>query len=187
MIERGHRVQILTAPSARILLEAPRFGVPASTAAIGRKGWRGLLAARNWILAEHRRLAIDVINTHSSTDSWLVALASLSLPAAPVQVRTRHISAPVPNNLSTRWLYGHASRLVVTTGEALREQLIRDNHLAPERIVSIPTGIDVQRFRPPNSSERGSARARLEVNDAVFVVGQVARARPAAVRAAAPP
>ena len=35
----------------------------------------------------------------------------------------------------------------------------------------------IERFRPPNSSERGSARARLEVNDAVFVVGIVATLR----------
>jgi glycosyltransferase involved in cell wall biosynthesis len=132
---------------------------------------------RRWLSRQRGLGAIDVINTHSSTDSWLVALASLTMGQAPPQVRTRHISAAVPNNWTTRWLYGHASRLIVTTGEALREKLVHDNRLDAQRIVSIPTGIDTAHFRPPTTLERRAARARLEVGDAVFVVGIVATLR----------
>jgi glycosyltransferase involved in cell wall biosynthesis len=177
LIGRGHAVQILAAESARILEEAPRYGVPACAAPIGRKSLWGILALRRWILAEQRRSPIDVINTHSSTDSWLVALACLALRVRPVQVRTRHISAPVPNNLASHWLYDRACRMIVTTGSALREQLIHDNRLAPGRIVSVPTGIDSSLFSPPTEEERQRARARLEVNESVFVVGIVATLR----------
>ena len=35
----------------------------------------------------------DVVNTHSSRDAWLVALARLRLVPCPRIVRTRHLSA----------------------------------------------------------------------------------------------
>ena len=82
---------------------------------------------RSWL----RTHPVDVINTHSSTDSWLAALACATLPRAPAIVRTRHVSTTVRNNLLTRWLYRSATRHIVTTGENLRVQLIRDNGFPP--------------------------------------------------------
>jgi glycosyltransferase involved in cell wall biosynthesis len=45
---------------------------------------------------------------------------------------------------------------VVVTGERLRDALVRDVGVDPSRITSIPTGIDVERFRP---RDRDAARA----------------------------
>src|SRR5439155_1690703 len=84
---------------------------------------------------------VDVVNSHSSTDSWLAALACATLARAPALVRTRHISASIPNNLPTRWLYRSATRHIVTTGENLRLQLVRDNRIPPERITSVPQAL----------------------------------------------
>jgi len=107
----------------------------------------GGLVALVRALARH---PVDIVNAHSSTDAWLSALAcrvlSLTGRAAPVLVRTRHVSVPVPNDVATRWLYRSATARVVTTGERLREQLVRDNGLDPARVVSVPTGIDPGRF-----------------------------------------
>jgi len=144
MIARGHEVSLLCPPGSRIFAEAPRFGVPASTQQIGRKRLSGLLAMRRWLL-EHRP---DVINTHSSTDSWLTGLACATLAKPPAIVRTRHISAPIAANAGSRWLYGRSARHVVTTGEALKEMLVRDLGLLPANVTSVPTGIDTERFAP---------------------------------------
>ena len=132
-IGRGHRVTLYAARGSRIAAEAPRFGVPVATLPIGRKrpaGVRSLVAAL-------RRHPVDVVNAHSSTDAWLAALACAWLARAgraPVLVRTRHVSIPVPRDYATRWLYRTATARVVTTGAALREQLIRDNGLDPSRV-----------------------------------------------------
>ena len=61
----------------------------------------------------------------------------------PVMVRTRHVSVPVPNDRATRWLYHSATTRIVTTGEALREQLIRDNGIdmtRDEAVANLRTG-----------------------------------------------
>ena len=85
-------------------------------------------------------------------------MARASLRDAPPVVRTRHVSTAVHNDRATRWLYQSASSHIVTAGEALRRQLVRDNGFAPERITSVPTGIDLARFRP---MDRGAARRQL--------------------------
>ena len=66
------RVVVYAAPGARILDEAPRFGVPAVALPIGAQAAaRRARAAR----ARSAREPVDVVNTHSSTDTWLAALA----------------------------------------------------------------------------------------------------------------
>jgi glycosyltransferase involved in cell wall biosynthesis len=171
---RGHDVHVYAAPCAHIVAEAPRFGVPVTTLPIGRKRPAGLAALSRAIA----RRPVDLVNAHSSTDAWLAALAcrllSLSGREAPVLVRTRHVSVPVPNDAATRWLYRTATARVVTTGERLREQLIRDNGLDPARVVSVPTGIDPGRFA---GLARDAARARLGLPAAAPLVGIVATLR----------
>jgi glycosyltransferase involved in cell wall biosynthesis len=170
LIERGHEVRIAAPPESRIYGEALRRGVPADAVPIARKGVRGLLALRR-LLARRRP---DVVNTHSSTDTWLAALALATLRAAPPLVRTRHISAPIPRNAGSRWLYRAATAHVVTTGERLREQVVRETGLAPERVSSVPTGVDLERFAP---GDRGAARDRLGLPRDAFIVGIVATLR----------
>lgn len=173
MIGRGHRVTLIAPVSALIHAEASRFRVPVIPLPIEKKRLGGIGALREW-LQNH---PADVINTHSSTDSWLAALAWASLRRPPPIVRTRHISAPVPDNVASRWLYRDASRYVVTTGESLRMQLVDRLRLDPARVVSIPTGIDLKTFHPPSSRERSAARITIGAGTDVVVLGIVATLR----------
>ena len=153
LIRRGHAVTLLCALQTRIHAEAPDWGVPVVALPIERKKLRGLRALMAWFRAN----PCDVVTTHSSTDSWLAALAQLVLRGQLRIVRTRHISAPVPRGPLSRWLYMRAARRVVTTGEALKRQLVDENGFDASRIESVPTGIDAGRFRP---GERKASRAR---------------------------
>ena len=165
----GHEVLLAAPADSRIFAEAPRFGVEALALPIGRKGVAGLLALRR-LLARRK---VDVVNTHSSTDSWLAAVARATLDGAPPIVRTRHISAPVPANRASRWLYSKAAR-VVTTGERLRKQVIAETGIDPRRAISIPTGIDLARFHP---GDRDAARVALGLPPRAPIVGIVATLR----------
>jgi glycosyltransferase involved in cell wall biosynthesis len=155
-LDRGHRVTLIAPAAAPIAPAGEAMGIRVVHLPIERKRLPSLLALRRW-LAQHRA-EVDVVNTHSSTDSWLAAIACATLGHAPPIVRTRHVSTTVRNTATARWLYGRAAAHVVTTGEALRGQLARDNEVPPERITSIPTGIDLARFVPGDAA---AARARL--------------------------
>ena len=170
MIARGHSVEIACPRDARIFVEAPRFGVPATALPIGRKRPRGVFALRRFLTARK----VDAINAHSSTDAWLAALARGTMSGPPPLVRTRHISAPVPRDALTRWLYTKATAEIVTTGEAIRTQLIRDIGVPPSRVTSIPTGIDPKRFGP---ADRDDARRALGLPAGVPLIGIVATLR----------
>lgn len=170
MRQRGHAVTLIAPPTARIFHAAEERNIHVVALPIGRKNLKGLLALRRWLISH----PCDVINTHSSTDSWLAALATRFMRHAPPLVRTRHISAAIPDNAATRWLYQSATSFIATTGERLRQQLIKHNGFDPARISSVPTGIDTDRFVPGN---RTIARGQLNLPLAAPIAGIVATLR----------
>jgi glycosyltransferase involved in cell wall biosynthesis len=172
LIKRGHDVSLVCPAQATISSRAKDFGLRVHALPIERKTIRGLVAMRRFLKSH----SFDVINTHSSTDSWLTALACASMGQAAPIVRTRHISTPMPNSAATRWLYMKAASKVITTGEALRQQLARDYGFALERMVSVPTGIDLNHYRPGHAIEQ---RQKLGVATGPFTFGIVATLRQA--------
>jgi len=169
LARRGHRLTVLCAPQSRILAEAPRWEVPAFALPIGSKRPAGLRALIDWL----RGNACDVLSSHSSTDSWLAAFATRFGRRVPI-VRTRHISAPVPRNPFSRWLYERGAERIVTTGEALRRELVERNGFTAQRIESVPTGIDAGRFRP---GDRVGQRSALGLPAEATLLGIVATLR----------
>ena len=170
LIRRGHQVRLICPPEARIHAEAGRWGVPVVSLPIAHKRPVGVKVMYGWLKANR----CDVLSTHSSTDSWLSALALLALGRPVPMVRTRHISAPVPRNAPTRWLYTRATQRIVTTGEALKKELVERNGFPGQRIDSVPTGVDDKRYRP---GDRRAARAVLGLPLDAKIVGIVATLR----------
>jgi glycosyltransferase involved in cell wall biosynthesis len=166
---RGHVLELAAPAAARIHGEAAALGFRVHDVPMARKTLAGVLGMRRVLHAGQ----YDVVNTHSSTDSWMVALAN-ALPGTKVPlVRTRHVSVPVSNNAATRWLYNGASAAIVTTGEKLRTELVEVNGFTEVPIRSVPTGIDPARFMP---SDAAAARAELGLQP-LFTIGMLATLR----------
>jgi glycosyltransferase involved in cell wall biosynthesis len=170
LLRRGHEVQLLCPPETPILAEARRRGLPATALPIGRRTLKAVRSLRSWLKA-HRP---DVLNTHSSTDSWLAAAASRLLGRRLPVVRTRHISAPVNGDPLSRWLYARGADKVVTTGQRLRTTLVDHLRLPETHVVSIPTGVDTTRYRP---GDRAAVRQQLNLPAAATIVGIAATIR----------
>nr|WP_200915979.1 glycosyltransferase family 4 protein [Jeongeupia sp. HS-3] len=151
LIERGHRVTIVTAGRHRLHQEALKLGVPTVDLPLHKKRLKDFWALRRWLVANAGD--IDIINTHSSTDAWLTAVVGLTLGTMPPVLRTRHVSTPISLRASTRWLYQRAICHLVTTGEALRLSLHRDNGIRLAYMTSVPTGTDLRRFTPRDRAE----------------------------------
>lgn len=170
MIGRGYNVKIICQRKTKIYSEAIKMNIPVVALPIGHKKISSLLILHKWL----KKNPADIINTHSSTDSWLTALAILFLKKRPKVIRTRHVSAPVSKNLPTTWLYTKASDYIVTTGEKIRRTLIENNGFSPKKITSIPTGIDENYFTP---GEKLTARKKLSLPEKRFIIGIVATIR----------
>lgn len=170
MLAKGHNVTVVCVEHSPLHRESLARGIPVVGLPIGKKRLPGLLAMYSWL----KKNQPDVVNTHSSTDSWLVALSSLFLLRAPAIVRTRHISAPINNKWTTRWLYQRATDWIVTTGVKLRDTLVQDNGYQPDRITSVATGIDPAIFYPKNKE---ATRSALGLSTSARYLGIVATLR----------
>jgi glycosyltransferase involved in cell wall biosynthesis len=167
LLRRGHDVRILCPPTAPIFEAAQRRGVPVEALPIARKNLRAVWAVWRWLVTHH----VDIVNTHSSTDSWLCSVASRLCRSRPRIVRTRHISGHVSRNRLTHWLYARGADQVVTCGERLRQSLIENNGLASQHVISVPTGVDTARFVPGPTA---AARQRLQLPTDGILIGIVA-------------
>ena len=113
---------------------------------------------------------IDLVHTHSSVDAWNFGLAARLL-GVPV-VRSRHLSTRISRSPSSYVLYMMLADRVITSGQAIKEVMVKRNKMRPGRIVSIPAGIDETRFLP--SVDASGVRKEFGLRDGDFVVGIVA-------------
>jgi glycosyltransferase involved in cell wall biosynthesis len=112
------------------------------------------------------QLKPDVVNTHSSDDSWMAGFAARML-GVPLIIRTRHVSTPIGSAFS----YKAFPHLILTTSQAIRESLIACG-IDQERIVAVPTGIDSNRFHF-SSSWRRETREKHGFSEEDILVGNI--------------
>lgn len=118
------------------------------------------------IICKHN---IDIVNTHSGKDTWVGGLAA-KLAGAKF-IRTRHLSNRLRSsrlNFINEW-----ADYIFTTGESIRQDMIQYNRIKPDRIQSIPTGIDSDIF-DPEKYDRHSCRERYNIQENEIAIGIVA-------------
>lgn len=144
MIKRGHRVLIACQPRSVISRRAADNGI--ETVILRMGGALDIRAMRILRSLIHDR-SIDIIDTHSSKDSWCAGLAAKFCGDAKV-IRTRHIDAQIKKAHTSVLLYKTLPDAVVAIGESVRHHIIDVAGVSPDKIVSIPTGIDTAIFDP---------------------------------------
>ena len=168
--DRGHQLSLACSPHSKLYKVAKDRGLNVYPLPLARLRPWGVAALRRHL----QRHPVDIVNTHSSVDSWTTALALLGWKTRPAVVRTRHLGIAVSRRRSTRWLYQVASDRIVATGERVRTQLIEENGFSPSSIVAVPTGIDETRFHP---ADRGHAQKQLKLQKGRLLLGFVATIR----------
>jgi len=164
MARRGHRVHIACRSEAALFSKAKEAGIPVTPVPIRSSAD---LNAIRILFSLFRREKVQVVNTHSGKDSWVASIAAKAA-RVPLLVRTRHISVPIRRhafNLVYRWPDGY-----ITTGEMIRDHLIRKG-ISADRVVSIPTGVDLDRF---SAEVRGNRiREEFGIEPRTFLVSMI--------------
>jgi glycosyltransferase involved in cell wall biosynthesis len=116
----------------------------------------------------------QILHVHRGKEHWLAALANRASYLRRPLVRTRHIVQPVRPHALNRWLYGRATDRIVTVTEAIRRQLVAGGLATEDRVVAMPGGVDVDRFRAdaPPTRDKG-IRATLGLAHDVPIIGLV--------------
>ena len=135
---------------ARVISRARSFGVERIETLSLRTGLRPAADARDLRAVLGWLPGADVVHVHRSKEHWLAAIANRVSRTRRPLVRTRHIVQPIRPHALNRWLYRHATDLVVTVSEAIRRQCIAAGLVPQDRVVALPGGADGERFQPGN-------------------------------------
>ncbi|MEW6108857.1 MAG: glycosyltransferase family 4 protein [Nitrospirota bacterium] len=168
MRARGHEVFILAGPDSQLLKRARQECLHTDIIQFRRRDFSGIFTrVKRYIETKQ----IEVVNTHSSKDSWLILPAARLARTRPLAVRTRHLSTPIGRNPLSSLLYNCLPHIVITTGEAIRTQMIEVNKFNPVRIMSIPTGVDLEAFDPSLTFQ--NLRDELGLGHSIPLIGTV--------------
>jgi glycosyltransferase involved in cell wall biosynthesis len=166
MRAQGHWVALAAHPRSAIARQAKAEGIPFYSL----RTHKALLPIEVLRLAEWLvRHRVEVVNTHSSNDGWLAGMAA-RLAVRPMLIRSRHIEVDYPNRfwsgLGFRLLPDH----VLTTSRRIADRLIQELGVPPEKIDCVPTGVDLERFRPDLV---GTLRQEMGLGPETELVGMI--------------
>lgn len=142
MAKRGHRTIVIAPPSSDIFRRGLDSQVETLPLSMRRQDF---FSNMGWLSDFLRSEKVDVVNTHSSRDSWLAGCAARKA-GVPLVIKTRHISAPISRGWLTRLVYQHLHDFIITTSEGIARDMVRTNGFDPRRIAAVPTGVDLDRF-----------------------------------------
>ena len=116
--------------------------------------------------------SIDIINTHSGKDTWVGGLAAKF--SGIKFIRTRHLSQKInPSKLN---FINELADFIFTTGEQVRLDMINNNRIKENNILSIPTGIDESLYNPTNYKiEECRRKFNLDSNEIIIGILAVLR------------
>jgi len=112
---------------------------------------------------------INIVNTHSGKDTWVGGFAAKI--AGAKFIRTRHLSNPInPSKLN---FINEIADFIITTGESVKEDMIKNNRINPKKIASIPTGIDENIF-DPEKYDKYEMRKKYNISPDKKIIGILA-------------
>jgi glycosyltransferase involved in cell wall biosynthesis len=168
MRQRGHRLAFACDLRGELYRRARLRDFPVVPLVFGG---RSNLSAWYRLRQLLRKGKVDILNTHSSLDSWVGSLAWRSLRTRPLLVRTRHLSTRVRVNWPTRWLYQNPNA-IITTGQVTKELLMQRLGVPARRIFSIPTGVELTEFVPQEKNQE--LLAQIKIPPDALICGSVA-------------
>lgn len=145
---RGHEVWLVAPEQSGVFSRASQAGITVKAQRFDQRALLPLHAVRlaSWL----RRQRIQIVNTHSSRDGWMLTLAS-RMARVPLVIRSRHFDVPIPNKSLSRLVYKEWTHHVITTSERITDKLLATFEMSPDEVTTMPTGVDLDRFRPDGS------------------------------------
>jgi glycosyltransferase involved in cell wall biosynthesis len=151
-------------PDSRIGVEARKRQLRVGIVKM-RGNFDPLAVARLLWMIHH--YSAEIVHTHSSADSWMASTAAKISPRRPKVVRTRHLNA----SFTIRLIYSFMADRVVTVGDSTRQYMIRQKGIPAEKVVTIPTGIDLSVFNA--EGVQADLRQELDIPKQTPVFGTV--------------
>ncbi len=171
--KRGHTVTVSAIPGHLLLTRCREQGI--ATAPIAYGGMHRVLTVSSLLRRQLLDRGIEIVHSNANYDRTCAGIATAF-------TRVRHIAGihsthSIQHNL-THWLRNrYGTDHFITDAEAGREVLLHEDRISPERITTVPIGID-----DPDPSlmltMRERTRRELEAGAETVIIGNVARLVP---------
>jgi glycosyltransferase involved in cell wall biosynthesis len=135
--DRGHKIILAVTPGGGLVAKARDKGFMVYEIPMKKKSALSTLVQLQRIIKDHD---IDIVNTHSSWDSWMGGIAA-RITGRKV-VRTRHLSTKIRPGINSRLLYNRLADFVVTTSSCIIPSIAEQSKIPGSLIRCIPTGVD---------------------------------------------
>lgn len=165
MRSRGHTVLIGVMTGGKLAEKARAQKFYAYEFNFNRIAWPITLFRILWAIIKHK---IDVVNTHSSLDSWIGGIAARL--CGKRLIRTRHLSTAVKPGLNSRILYGTLADFVVTTCSSIIAPISAQSGKRIDLFRSVATGVDPERIVAKEEDAK-AFRAGVKIDEKTFLVG----------------
>lgn len=161
----GHTIVLAVEKDGALVQRARDAGFSVYEIRFRRPFWPISFWRLLWIL---RKEKIEIINTHSSLDSWLGGMAGRM--AKKKIVRTRHLSTPIKPGFNSRFVYGSLADFVVTTCASILPMIQKQSGKSADQCRSIATGVDPEKIRVLPEEEI-AFRKKWGLSSDDFVIG----------------
>lgn len=165
MRQRGHQVVLAVMQKGLLISHARNLGFTVYELNFKRLYW---LLCLFYLLQIIRRHKIDLVNTHSSLDSWIGGIAARL--AGKTVVRTRHLSTPIKPGWNSRMVYGKLADFVVTTCSSIIPMICKQSGKKLHQCCSIATGVDPTKISV-HEKEAAAFRRQMGIGSTDFLVG----------------
>jgi glycosyltransferase involved in cell wall biosynthesis len=165
LIRYGFESVLAARPGTGIEGEAIRRGLRVHTVTMRGSVDPAAVGRFLWIMKRER---IQLVCAHGSKDGWSAGLAARLLGLKVV--RCRHVANPIRRHFFGRLVYGPLCDKIVTTAESIKAGMVEAG-VPAGKIVSIPTGVDLNRFHP--GVEKGPFRGELQLEPTRPLVGMI--------------
>jgi len=135
--ERGHNIILAVASGGGLVAKARNKGFFVYEVPMKRSSVCNTLYQLLKMIRDHK---VDIVNTHSSWDSWVGGIAA-RLAGAKI-VRTRHLSTQIKAGLNSRLLYRCLADSVVTTSSCIIPMIVEQSGILKSKVQCIATGVD---------------------------------------------
>lgn len=143
MRDRGHHVELICRPEAKLVQAATDAGITVHTLRMG--GLLNLLRGAPRVARILRKGRFDVLNTHSRIDTLLAGLGA-RMAGTPLIVRTRHLTNRVNSMLAYTWV----PHRITTVSNHVRQYLI-ERGVPADRVETVYSPI----LLPPPGMQSG--------------------------------
>jgi len=167
MRKLGHRIIIGVEKGGGLAGQAKENGFMTYEIRFKKAFWLFSFFKLLYIMKIHK---INIVNTHSSCDSWLGGIVSRLLKR-PI-IRTRHLSTAIRKGLNSKLLYGFLADFVVTTCQEIVGTIVAQAKKDPKKCKSIPTGVNFNKIKADHS-ESSEFRKKYDIKESDFLIGSV--------------